>query len=293
MTYPVIRFVLLYLFPPFTYLKIKVYCSRTSYVSRKLLSSIYLLPMKYEQSWAANISEQEKAFRTFIGNDPALSYFLETGSMRKNAKFSKEEMYKDPAFLAFISPYFQEVYVKAILRAFDLKDTNLMSDVAVNPILLDDAHKTQAFDQIRTYLGEMKMKLVSFNNKLQLGGGSIDISNLPEYTGIMVIANLNYLPFEFQDFRSEYGKEIFKVVRWLVSRDFATALNIATDLRQLKCDAQTTYDNDALYQTLEKASQKASAAQGATGGSGSNSGAIWGIIGAILIIIKLILMFSR
>ncbi|PWV46179.1 hypothetical protein [Chitinophaga sp. S165] len=248
--------------------------------------------MKYEQSVAANISEQEKAFRTFIGNDPALSYFLETGSMRKNAKFSKEEIYKDPAFLAFISPYFQDVYVKAILRAFDLKDTNLMSDVAVNPILLDDAHKTQAFDQIRRYLEEMKGKLVSLNNRLQLGG-SVTITELSEHAGIMVIANLNYLPLEFQDFRSGYGKEIFKVVRWLVSRNFSAALNIATDLRQLKCDAQTTYDNDALYQTLENASQKSSAAQGVTGGSGSNSGAIWGIIGFILIIIKLILMFSN
>jgi hypothetical protein len=249
--------------------------------------------MKYDQSVAANISEQEKAFRTFISNDPALSYFLETGSMRKNAKFAREEIYKDPAFLAFISPYYQDVYVKAIFRAFDLKDTNLMSDVAVNPILLDDAHKKQAFDQILTYLEEKKAKLVSLSNKLQLGQ-AVTMLELPEYAGIMTIANLNYLPVDFQEFRSAYAREIIKVVRWLVPRDFSSALNIATDLRQLKCDAQTTFDADSLYQTLENASQKASAAQGISGGGGGQStgGIIWGIITFIIIVIKLLLLFA-
>lgn len=249
--------------------------------------------MKYEQSLAANISEQEKAFRTFISNDPALIYFLETGSMRKNAKFSKEEIYKDPAFLAFISPYFQDVYLKAIFRAFDLKDTNLMSDIAANPVLLDDAHKKQAFDQILTYLEERKAKMVSLSNKLQLGETAI-ILDLADHTGIMTIANLNYLPLEFQDFRSAYAREIIKVIRAMISRDFSTALNIATDLRQLKCDAQTTYDADALYQTLENASQKASAVEGISAGGGgqSTTGVIWGVITFIIIVIKLILMFA-
>jgi hypothetical protein len=250
--------------------------------------------MKYEQSVDANISEQEKAFRSFISNDPALSYFLETGSTRKKAKFSKEEMYKDPAFLTFISPYFQDVYVKSIFRSFDLKDTNLMSDMAVNPILLDDAHKKQAFDQILVYLEERKAKLVSLSNKLHLGE-AISLLDLSDYAGIMTIANLNYLPAEFQDFRSAYAKEILKVVRWLVSRDFQAALNMATDLRQLKCDAQTMYDADALYQQLESTSQKASAIEGLSGGGGEvSTGKIIGtIIGVILLIIKLILLFSN
>ena len=293
MTYPVIRFMLLRPSPAFTYLKIMVYCSRTIHFIPQLLSSIYLIPMKYEQSVAANFSEQEKAFRTFISNDPALTYFLETGSMRKNAKFSKEEIYKDPAFLAFISPYFQELYVKAVFRAFDLKDTNLMSDIAANPILLDDAHKKQAFDQILAYLEERKAKMVSLSNKMQLGDTTV-VLDLSEYTGIMTIANLNYLPVEFQEFRSAYAREIFKVIRTLISRDFSTALNIATDLRQLKCDAQTTYDADSLYQTLENAAQKASAVQGISGDNSEKSigGIIWGIIGFIILIIKLFLLFG-
>jgi len=254
--------------------------------------------MKYEPSVDANISEQEKAFRSFISNDPALSYFLETGSTRKKAKFSKEEVYKDPAFLTFISPYFQDVYVKAIFRSFDLKDTNLMSDMAVNPILLDDAHKKQAFEQILTYLEERKAKLVSMSNKLHLGE-AISLLDLSDYAGIITIANLNYLPDEFQDFRSAYAKEILKVVRWLVSRDFQAALNMATDLRQLKCDAQTMYDADTLYQQLENTSQKASAIEGLSGSGGGGGGEqsagkiILAVIGFILLIIRLILAFSH
>jgi hypothetical protein len=168
-----------------------------------------------------------------------------------------------------------------------------MSDIAVNPILLDDAHKKQAFDQILAYLEERKAKMVSLSNKMQLGDTTL-ILDLSEYTGIMTIANLNYLPAEFQEFRSAYAKEIIKVIRLLISRDFSTALNIATDLRQLKCDAQTTYDADALYQTLENAAQKASAAEGlsSSGGERSVGGIIWGIIGFIILIIKLIMLFG-
>jgi hypothetical protein len=113
--------------------------------------------MKYEQPVTADIPEQEKAFRTLISNDPALSHFLETGFMHSNARFAKEAIYKDTAFLAFISPYFQPVYVEAIRAAFVLKDTNAMSDVAVNPILLDTGHRIQAFDQILVYLEEKKL----------------------------------------------------------------------------------------------------------------------------------------
>ncbi len=263
-------------------------------LSLQLLSSIYQIPMKYEQFVDANISEQEKSFRSFISNDPALSYFLETGSMRNNSRFSREEIYKDPAFLAFISPYFQDVYVKAIFRSFDLKDTNLMSDVAVNRILLDDAHKQQAFDQILAYLEEKKAKLVSLSNKLHLGE-AISLLDLSDYAGIMIIANLNYLPVEFKEFRSAYGREILKVIQWLVSRDFQAALNMATDLRQLKCDPQTMHDADALYQQLENTSQKASAIEGISGGGDGEMSAgklILTIIGIILFIIKLILLFA-
>jgi len=251
--------------------------------------------MKYVPSVDANISEQEKAFRTFISNDPALSYFLETGTMRNNARFSKEEIYNDPAFLAFISPYFQDVYVKAIFRAFDLKETNLISDLSVNRILLDDAHKKQAFDQILVYLEERKAKLVSLSNKLHLGE-AISLLDLSNYTGIIIIANLNYLPLEFKDFRSAYGREILKVIRWLVNRDFQAALNMATDLRQLKCDPQTMHDADALYQQLENTSQKASAIEGISGGGDGevSIGKIIGIIiGIIIFIIKLMLIFSH
>jgi len=205
--------------------------------------------MKYKQSAAANISEQEKTYRTAISNDPALSNFLETGFIRPNAKFAKEAIYRDPAFLAFISPYFHEVYVNAIIRAFDQKDTILMSDIAVNTILLDDAYRKQAFDDILVYLEQRKSVLTLFHATLQMQGAVDDVI-LTEHTGTSTICNLNYLPGEFLEFRSNYAQVIMKVINALVEQNLLTSMKIVIDLRQLKVDIQTSKEVKALYQHL-------------------------------------------
>lgn len=220
--------------------------------------------MKYEQPIAADIPEQEKVFRTFISNDPALSHFLETGSAHPKARFAKEALYRDPAFLVFISPYFKKVYVNAIIRAFDLKDTRLMSDIAINAILLDDEHRKQAFDDILVYLEQRKTVLASFHAKLKMQE-PFDILSLTEYTNIATISNLNYLPAEFFDFRSTYARVIMKVINSLVNRDQQTSMIMITDLRQLTVDTQTAHDVDALYKLLKNAVQQTSASESNSG----------------------------
>lgn len=205
--------------------------------------------MKYEQSVAADIPEQEKTYRAAISNDPALSHFLETGSIRPNAKFAKETIYRDPAFLAFISPYFHEVYVNATIRAFDQKDTILMSDIAVNTILLDDAYRKQAFDDILVYLEQRKSVLTLFHATLQLQE-PVDVFILTEHTGTPTICNLNYLPGEFMEFRSGYAQVIMKVINALVEQNMLTSMKIVIDLRQLRVDMQTSKEVKALYQHL-------------------------------------------
>jgi len=224
--------------------------------------------MKYEPSQTANISEQEKTFRTCISNDPALSYFLQTGSMRPNATFAKQVIYQDPAFLTFISPYFKEVYVNAIIRAFDMKDTSLMSDLAMNTILLDNAHRKQAFDDILVYLEKKKGALVLFHSKLRKQK-RVDIPNLAEHTSTIVICNLNYLPTEFLAFRSTYAQATMKVINVLVKRDLPTAMDMITDLRQLTVDAQTSHEVDVLYKQVNHANQQTRTSN--TNGSGNSS----------------------
>ncbi|SFF02773.1 hypothetical protein SAMN05518672_114112 [Chitinophaga sp. CF118] len=249
--------------------------------------------MKYNsQSWGPGASEEEKSFRSFISNDPALSYFLEMGALRKNSKFSKEEIYKEPKFLAFISPYFESVYTAAVIRCFETRDTNLISDIAANPLLLDDAHKQSAFSTIEQFLAKRLKQLEFANNQIQSDGPIIP-SELEEHTGIITICLLNYLPQDFQSIRTDFCKQIMTTVRLLISKDFSLALSIATNLRQLKCDAQATYDADNLYQTLVNANEKANAISASQGSSGGGQLSVWGIIGIILLIIKLILLFAR
>jgi hypothetical protein len=211
--------------------------------------------MKYEQSVAADISVQEKLFRATISNDPALSYFLETGFMQRNARFAKEAIYKDTAFLTFISPYFQDVYVEAIRIVFTLKDTNMMSDVAVNPIFLDTGHRLQTFDQILAYLEERKAKLASMHYKLQMHE-PMEFSDLLEYTDVLTICNLNYLPIEFLEFRSSYAALVMKVINSLVNRDLQTSLTMIRNLCELIVDMPTLHDVHALCKLLHDADEE-------------------------------------
>ncbi|MCF6404547.1 hypothetical protein L3C95_16745 [Chitinophaga filiformis] len=222
--------------------------------------------MQYERSASVNISEQEKTFRALISNDPALSYFLETGTMQPNAKFAEEVIYSDPAFLAFISPYFHEVYVNAITSAFDLEDTNLMGDINMNAILLDDAHRKQALDDILIYLEQRKAALELFHATLHMQG-PINIFILAEHTSIDTIYNLNYLPAEFQEFRSDYAQVIMKVINSLANWYQSAAMTMITDLRELSVDMQTANDVEALY-TLLNGNRRPDAIESGYGNSG-------------------------
>lgn len=211
--------------------------------------------MKYEQSAAANISEQEKIYRSLIGNDPALNYFLETGYIQPNARFVKEEMYKEPAFLAFISPYFKEVYVEAVRRAFALKDMTLMSDVIANPLLLNGEQRLQAFDQLLADLEERKTKLASMHYKL-LMYEPLEFTDLLEYTDAAIIGNMNYLPVEFLEFRSSYAALVVKIIKLLVNRDLQTSLSMIVNLCDLTVDMPTLQDVHALCTLIHDADKE-------------------------------------
>lgn len=208
--------------------------------------------MQYEQSIAANISEQEMTFRTAISNDPVLLHFLQTGTIGSNERFTKQMIYKDPAFVTFISPYFQDAYVKATINALDLKDSNLMSAVAANPILLDYQHRQQASDQILVYLEEKKAKLAALHYKIIMHE-PMDFMELPDFTNITTITNLNYLPGEFLDFRSAYAGVAMKVVKSIANQDIKMSLNMNTNLRELIVDMQTLQEIMEFYKIINSA----------------------------------------
>ncbi|UPK68395.1 hypothetical protein [Chitinophaga filiformis] len=211
--------------------------------------------MKYEPSATADISEQEKAFRAAINNDATLSHFLETGSIQENARFAKEAIYTDPVFLAFISPYFREVYIAAICKAFEQKDTNLMGGIAANPVLLNSGHRMQANDEILLYLEEMRTKLAALHHKLVMYD-PFEFTDLLAYTDVSTISNMNYLPGEFLEFRSSYAALVVKVIKALVNRDLPTSLTMVCDLCELTVDMPTQQDVHALCTLIHDADQE-------------------------------------
>jgi hypothetical protein len=179
-------------------------------------------------------SPEEQAFYSSISHDPVLSNFLETGNLQSNAQFAPNKIYKDPRFLRFISPVFEDVFTSAVIQCFRTGNTGMMHDIMANPILLDDEYQERSFCSILTFLQAKQQKLITIWNTLQLKH-KIKPSDLEQQTSIETITLFNYLPDEFQWLRSEYSNELVKITRLLVKTDYQMALELITNARQLNC----------------------------------------------------------
>ena len=177
---------------------------------------------------------EEQAFYSCISHDPVLSAFLETGNLQSNAQFTSNKIYKDPRFLHFIAPVFEDAFTSAVIQCFRTGNTSMMNDIMANPILLDDEYQERSYCSILTFLQAKQQKLLSIWHALQLKH-KIKPCDLEQLTSITTITLLNCLPDEFQWLRSEYCNELVKITRLLVKTDYQMALELITNARQLNC----------------------------------------------------------
>lgn len=194
-------------------------------------------------------SPEEQAFYSFISHDPVLSTFLETGNLQSHAQFTANKIYKDPRFLHFISPVFEDVFTSAVIQCFRTGNTSMMNDIMANPILLDDEYQERSYCSILTFLQAKQQKLRSIWHTLQLKH-KIKPSDLEPLTSSITITLLNYLPDEFQWWRSEYSNELVKITRLLAKTDYYMALELITNTIQLNCLPSSQQRAEECYREL-------------------------------------------
>ena len=193
---------------------------------------------------------EEQAFYSYISHDPVLSHFLETGNVQNNAQFTPNKILKDPRFLRFISPVFEDVFTSAVIQCFRTGNTGMMSDIMANPILLDDEYQERSYCTILTFLQAKQQKLITIRNNLQLKH-KIKPSDMEQQAGNTIITLLNYLPDEFQGLRSEYCNELVKITKLLVKTDYNMAFELISNARQLNCLPQSLRRAEECYCELQ------------------------------------------
>ncbi|SFF01294.1 hypothetical protein SAMN05518672_11449 [Chitinophaga sp. CF118] len=212
--------------------------------------------MMYVPQSSRQACPDEQVFYSLISKDPVLSHFLETGNMQTNAHFTANKLYKDPDFLHFIAPFYEQAFTAAIIQCFNTGNTGMMSDITGNPILLDDGYQEKSYCTILDYLQEKQQKLLSIWNDLQLKN-KIDTTELKNLASPTSISLLNYLPDEFEGFRSEYCNELVKLTRLLVRTDYDMAHELIINTLELHCLPQSRQRATICFQELQNIEEHA------------------------------------
>ncbi|WP_436490412.1 hypothetical protein [Chitinophaga sp. ARDCPP14] len=144
----------------------------------------------------------ELRYHAQIAADPVLLHFLETGDI--TGRFANNPLYEEHAFLKFISPYYEPLFTNAVLDSLKHQRLQNTSHLFANPWLLDGEHTTTSYGRIFRYLRVLEEQVKIVITKLR-AAEVIPWKELSVFANITLIQQLNVLPREFHEFRSDYG----------------------------------------------------------------------------------------
>ncbi|MFY0254113.1 hypothetical protein ACDQ55_09190 [Chitinophaga sp. 30R24] len=81
-----------------------------------------------------------------IQADAVLTDFLETGQF--NGWLMDKALYKDEAFLSFIAPYFEPLFIPAVLQAIKQQQPEMLDQLFSQPVLLDRRRLQDCYNKI-------------------------------------------------------------------------------------------------------------------------------------------------
>jgi len=102
----------------------------------------------------------ELAYHIAVANDVFLLKFLENNALENRHGFAKNELYNDPKFINWISPYFYTAFTECGKKC--IAKTNAEDWIALldNPIMMNDRDKAQAWnffeEEFTVYLNHLR-----------------------------------------------------------------------------------------------------------------------------------------
>ncbi len=155
---------------------------------------------------------EKKEFHYFIFQNKPLNDFLKKGWLGFFTSFKVESIYKLPAFLDFISPFFSEKY--DIILAENYKKSNLENVkviISVRPIV-NENYIELCFKSLYIFLRDIDNQFVVINKDIQDNKSEFAATNfnslLPVLQAKLNIPILNSLPAYFQGIRNQIGSTL-------------------------------------------------------------------------------------
>lgn len=186
-------------------------------------------------------ADDELDFHANIAADPVLLHFLETGEI--TGHFADKEIYSTRAFLKFIAPYYEPLFTAAVLDSLKnkwLENTKLLFD---NPLLLDGEHTTTSYHRIFRYGKVLEEQLKITITKIR-EGEPFTRHGLAPFANAVLVKQLNLLPSEFHDWRSDYGISMINLGMAVYRKDFPYGVSILQLVEQLTTTQYVQQQND-------------------------------------------------
>lgn len=194
-------------------------------------------------------NEDKKRFHFYIYQNKNLNNFLTEGSLAFVEKYRLESIYNAPEFINFISPYFTQKFDKAILKAFQNGDTQLIKSILKYQHLINQSDTNNSFrsldKELRNRIAEIdviKDEITNDNSEFCENEFakplSFVISNFP-------IEPLNVLPKYFQSLINKAADRI-NYMQLEMGDEYSTKLEILKHIKELNIESvgKKTYDSN-------------------------------------------------
>jgi hypothetical protein len=188
-------------------------------------------------------------FHQAIAADTTLLHFLTEGFFNGDELFNDNKLYHDALFIDFISPYYEEVFTNAVLKAFYDVDTWTMQTLWANPMLMDGDHREKSYRRLNRYLYEQKNKLLLLKQQ-SVDERKASRFEFERYFNGDLVAMLNKLPTEFHEFVDDYALDLINTGVELQNIEPRLAVEILHNVRLLHCDDYIQQQNEERYKVM-------------------------------------------
>lgn len=173
-----------------------------------------------------------KEFYLYLSSNKKLNEFLVNGNESIFYHFKQDSIFKIPDFINFISPYYSKKFDKAILRAFDIEDVELLKSILKTSFLISHNDVNTAYKGISNILQSRLSEIFEIRTNTKNEEIVYDEEDIQEMVSIVKeyfpTETLNCLPNYFQ----------------------SQILKIANEINYLNVAVWDNYDNTQVCQDL-------------------------------------------